>query len=89
MSETKPSPNSWGAGWRLVGYLTITTLASITALGLNMGMVWVLFTAMRELMPEGVQIYGGQFFLYLAPFMLLFLEWWLWDLLIDPFRGSK
>ncbi len=87
-NENTPQ-NSWGATWRLFLYVTGTVLASVVALAINVSMAFVLFTASTPYMPEEVAVYGGQLFLYVVPFLLLFLEWWLWDILIDPFRGSK
>ena len=72
--------------WRLAVYIFVTVFASVALLAVNMGMVYLVFTSLRGNFPELVVVYGGQLFLYTGPFMLLFLEWWLWDILSDQFR---
>ncbi len=80
------SSQSWGAGWRLASYILLTTVVSCLALVVNMGMIYVLFMSLAGFVSEPVALYGGQFMLYVGPYMLLFLEWRLWDSIADPFR---
>ena len=77
---------SWGASWRLAAYILATTLTSCVALVINMGMVYVLFHSVLDYLPPAAVIYVGQLMLYVGPYVLLFLEWRLWDSLTDPFR---
>lgn len=72
--------------WRLAAYIFATIFVSVLLLAVNMGMVYLVFTSFQDQFPEIVVVYGGQAFLYTAPFMLLFLEWWLWDILSDQVR---
>jgi hypothetical protein len=89
--ETNSIERPQKAGWRLAAYLTLTVLMSCIALAVNVGLIYFVFTlvASYDYFQQSVIYYGGQFVLYVGPFLLLFLQWWLWDTLIDPFRTKK
>ncbi len=86
-AENEQATKSWGSGWRLGLYIFGTTLISCLALIANMGFMYVIFTGVVGYIYEPVALYVGQFILYVGPYLLLFLEWRLWDSMADPFRG--
>ena len=75
-----------GVGWRLSIYVISVMLVSCALLAANIGMVFVFFTSFVDYIPAQAVPYIGQFTMYVGPYLLLFLEWQLWDSLADPFR---
>ena len=86
MAENSAAQNSWGATWRLTLYALATMLASCVMLLVNLAMIFVLFNSLVGYIPEAAVVYIGQLMLYVGPYLLLFLEWRLWDSLTDPFQ---
>ncbi len=91
-SENKQTDDSQRrkAVWKLVAYLVVTMLASSVALILNVGIVYGLYTNLAQFaLSEDYAKRLGQLILLLGPFLLLFPEWLLFDLLVTPFRHKR
>jgi hypothetical protein len=67
-------------------YLFIFIVVSGILFILNVGMVYSFYSGVAVYIPETYSVQVGQLVLLLGPFSLLFLEWYLYDLLIEPFR---
>ena len=78
------------AFWYLAIYIAVTMLVSCLALLLNVGLVYALYTGIAPFIVA--EVYSkqlGQFVLLLGPFLLLFPEWLLYDILVTPFRQKR
>lgn len=95
LMKKKISPKFDDAGGRrAIGYLAIyigmTMLVSCLALLFNIGLVYALFTGIAPfVVAEAYSKQLGQFVLLLGPFLLLFPEWLLYDILVTPFRHKR
>lgn len=69
----------------ILGYVILSSLLLL----LNVGMVYSLYSGLAILIPESFSKQIGQLVLLLGPFLLLFLEWYLYDLLTQPFRTYR
>ena len=69
----------------IFGYVFVSSLMLL----LNVGMVFSLYTGIAIFIPEVFSKQIGQLVLLLGPFMLLFMEWFLYDLLTQPFRRFR
>ncbi len=78
------------ANWYLVIYVVVTMLVSCVALIINVGLVYALYTGIAQfVVAEAYSKQLGQFVLLLGPFLLLFPEWLLYDILVSPFRHKR
>lgn len=76
--------------WNLVIYVVATMLLSSVALIINVGLVYALYTGIAQfIVAEAYSKQLGQFILLLGPFLLLFPEWLLYDILVSPFRHKR
>ena len=90
MDEVKRSP-AYGvddrrATRRLALYIIVTLLASCFMLVFNVGMVYSLYSSIAIVIPENISKQVGQLILLFGPFVLLFPEWMLYDVLVASFR---
>jgi len=69
----------------IAGFIFVSSLLLI----LNIGMVYSLYTGIAFFIPETFSKQIGQLLLLIGPFALLFLEWYLYDLLRQPFRRYR
>ena len=71
-------------------YVFVTMLVSCIALIVNVGLIYALYTGVAQYMiTEAYSKKIGQLVLLLGPFMLLFPEWLLYDILVAPFRHKR
>lgn len=94
MNLPKTSTAHDAAGRRAFGYLAIyvfaTMIVSCLALVVNVGIVYALYSGIAPFVfHETYSKQIGQFVLLLGPFLLLFPEWLLYDILISPFRQKR
>jgi hypothetical protein len=69
----------------IAGFMFVSSLLLI----LNVGMVYSFYTGIAIFIPETFARQIGQLLLLIGPFMLLFLEWYLYDLIRQPFRRFR
>ena len=69
----------------LAGFVFVSSLLLIV----NVGMVYSLYTGLAIFIPEAFARQIGQLLLLTGPFILLFVEWFLYDLLRHPFRRYR
>jgi hypothetical protein len=69
----------------IAGFIFVSSLLLI----LNVGMVYSLYTGIAIFLTESFAQQIGQLLLLIGPFALLFLEWYLYDLLRQPFRRYR
>jgi hypothetical protein len=69
----------------IAGFILVSSLLLV----LNVGMVYSLYTGIAIFIPESFARQIGQLLLLIGPFMLLFLEWYLYDLIRQPFRRFR
>ncbi|MDZ4849660.1 MAG: hypothetical protein SGI77_10215 [Pirellulaceae bacterium] len=89
---THSSSDSEGrlAIWKLAGYVVATIFVSCIAMLVNVGLVYALYSGIAQFaIKETYSKQLGQFVLLLGPFLLLFPEWLLYDLLTTPFRKNR
>jgi hypothetical protein len=72
-------------GLYIAGFIFVSSLLLI----LNVGMVYSLYSGIAIFIPETFARQIGQLLLLIGPFMLLFVEWYLYDLLRHPFRRYR
>jgi hypothetical protein len=73
--------------WRLAAYVAMTFLVSGVLLLLNVGIVYTVFAGLAQYtLDETYAQKIGQFVLFIGPFLLLFPEWYIYDVLIAPSR---
>lgn len=75
--------------WQLFLYVIFVSIVSSVLLVINVGMVYSIYTEAAQYIPENLSQQIGQLVLLVFPFAILFLEWYLYDLLIGPFRRWK
>ncbi|MFN7732521.1 MAG: hypothetical protein ACK5OB_11505 [Pirellula sp.] len=78
------------AVWQLALYTLMITLISICMLALNAGLVFGLAKALGESL-QFLPLIGPmtQFAIFVAPILLLFLEWYVWDILSSARRRHR
>jgi hypothetical protein len=78
------------AVWQLALYTLMVTLISICMLALNAGLVFGLAKALGESL-QFLPLIGPmtQFAIFVAPILLLFLEWYVWDILSSARRRHR
>jgi hypothetical protein len=69
----------------LAGFIFVSCILLI----LNVGMVYSLYTGIAILIPDPFAKQIGQLLLLVGPFILLFVEWYLFDLIRHPFRRYR
>jgi len=69
----------------IAGFIFVSSLLLI----LNIGMIYSLYTGIAMYIDEPFSKKIGQLLLLIGPFALLFLEWYLYDLLRQPFRRYR
>jgi hypothetical protein len=74
--------------WRsyawLVVYAVLTTSISVVLLLVNAGLVYALHAGLADRPPSPWSLVPlWQFVMYVLPVVLLFLEWIIWDTLVD------
>ena len=75
---------------QLALYVFVTMLISCVALILNVGLIYALYTGIAQYaISEAYSKKIGQFVLLIGPFMLLFPEWLVYDILVAPFRPKR
>ncbi len=73
--------------WRLAAYVVMIFLVSGVLLLLNVGIVYAVFAGLAQYtLDETYAQKIGQFVLFIGPFLLLFPEWYIYDVLIAPSR---
>lgn len=83
----KDNQNHGAAVARLALYVLATIVISSVLLILNVGVVYAVFASIASATLSGdTARYVGQFVLFTGPFLLLFPEWLLYDLLVSPRR---
>jgi hypothetical protein len=78
------------AVWQLALYTLMVTLISICMLALNAGLVFGLAKALGESL-QFLPLIGPmtQFAIFVVPILLLFLEWYVWDILSSARRRHR
>jgi hypothetical protein len=73
------------AWWRLLAYVFVVVAISCFLLILNVGIVYTLFAGVAQFtLQESYAQKVGQFLLFIGPFLLLFPEWYVYDVFIGP-----
>ncbi len=76
--------------WHLAIYVFVTMLVSCVALIINVGLIYALYTGIAQfVITEAYSKKLGQLVLLIGPFMLLFPEWLVYDILAAPFRQKR
>jgi hypothetical protein len=71
-------------------YVFFTMLVSCVALIVNVALVYAWYTGIAQVaITEAYSKKIGQFVLLLGPFLLLFPEWLVYDILVAPFRTKR
>lgn len=78
------------AGLKLAAYVLATVFISSVLLIVNVGVVYTLFAGVAQLVVrESYSQKLGQFILFVGPFLLLFPEWLVYDILVSPSRYKR
>lgn len=90
-TETNPQVEN-RAVRKLVLYILGVVLVSAAMLAVNTGMIFALSQGVTTLLPEWTGIRQPiQMLIFLGPVLLLYLEWYLWDVITSrraPSRGN-
>jgi hypothetical protein len=71
-------------------YVLFTMLVSCVALIINVALVFAWYTGIAQIaITEAYSKKMGQFVLLIVPFLLLFPEWLVYDILVAPFRSKR
>ncbi len=74
----------------LAFYVFLTMLVSCVALIINVALIYALYTGIAQVaINEAYSKKIGQFVLLIGPFLLLFPEWLVYDILVAPFRQRR
>ncbi len=93
MLDTETNPRVENRAVRkLVLYILGVVLVSAAMLAVNTGMIFALSQGVTTLLPEWIWIRQPiQMLIFLGPVLLLYLEWYLWDVITSrstPSRGN-